>query len=393
MTLMAEASLEHDQKYKVALVSFPWQSNAPYKFLSQLLKILNPLCKKIVVINGNTDRINVASKRVELRDLGVGVHYVAEKKPTFYSGLLWIFECILAQAKSSLELIKIRREVDIVIFYMANPFYLIPVVTSKLLRKRTIDVITKSTPEDLLDRILSVQDLFLFKLFDGISPETSALIDELKLTKYQNKVLPEAARFVDTSAYKIDNDIEERELVIGFVGRLDKAKGVTEFVEAIPLVVKSHDHVKFLIIGSGKLSHFVDEKRTGLLETFGVDLEVTGWIAEEELPIYLNTLRLLVLPTSHPEGLPTIVLEAMACGTPVLATAKGGIVDVIKDEETGFIMEDHTPAVIAENITRAISHPDIDRIVANAHNVIERKFTYIKAVERWRRILELAVSK
>jgi glycosyltransferase involved in cell wall biosynthesis len=83
----------------------------------------------------------------------------------------------------------------------------------------------------------------------------------------------------------------------------------------------------------------------------------------------------------------------MACGAPVLATAKGGIVDVIRDEETGFIMEDHTPAVIAENITRAISHPDIDRIVANAHNVIERKFTYIKAVERWRRILELAVSK
>ncbi|MFZ0010300.1 MAG: glycosyltransferase family 4 protein [Halobacteriota archaeon] len=358
-----------------------------------MLKILDPLCKKIVVIDGNTDRINVVSESVELRDIGVGLHYVAEKRPTLYSGLLWIVKCFLAQAKSSLELIKIRREVDIVIFYLANPFYLIPVVTSKLLRKRTIDVITRSTPEDLLDRILSVQDPFLFKLFDGISPETSTLIDELRLTKYQNKVLPEGARFVDTSDYKIDNDIEDRELVIGFVGRLDKAKGVAEFVEAIPLVAKSYNNVKFLIVGSGKLSHFVDEKRTALLEKFGVDLEVTGWIAEEELPIYLNTLRLLVLPTSHPEGLPTIVLEAMACGTPVLATAKGGIVDVIKDEETGFITEDRTPAVIAENITRAISYPDIDRIVANAYNVIERKFTYIKAVERWRRILELAVSK
>jgi glycosyltransferase involved in cell wall biosynthesis len=393
MTLMEETPLENPPKCKVALVSFPWQANAPYKFLSELLEILEPLCEKIVVIDGNTDRINIVSERVELRDLGVGVHYVAEKKPMLYSGLLWIFECILAQAKSSLQLIRTRREVDIVIFYLANPFYLIPVITSKLLGKRTIDVITRSTSKNLLTRICSLQDQLLFKLFDGISPEAAALIDELELAKYQSKLLPEGARFVDTLFYKIDNSIEERELVVGFVGRLDKVKGVAEFIEAIPLVSKARNNVKFLIGGSGKLSHFVDEKRRDLLKKYGVDLEVTGWIAEEELPIYLNALRLLVLPTSHGEGLPTIVLEAMACGAPVLATAKGGIVDVIRDEETGFIMEDNTPAVIAENITRAISYDDIDRIVANARNVIERKFTYIKAVERWRRILELAVGQ
>ncbi|MGZ4864907.1 MAG: glycosyltransferase family 4 protein [Halobacteriota archaeon] len=389
---MAEASLENDPKCRVAIVSFPWQAKAPYKFLSELLKILDPLCKKIVVIDGYTDRINVVSESVELRDLGVGVHYVAEKKPTFYSGLLWIFECILAQLKSSVELIKIRREVDIVVFYLANPFYLIPVITSKLLGKRTIDIITRSTSNNLLTRIYSLQDPLLFKLFDGISPETSALIEELNLAKYQSKLLPEGARFVDTSFYKTYKSIKERELVIGFIGRLVKTKGVAEFIEAIPLVSKSHNNVQFLIVGSGDLSHFVEKKRKDLLEKYGVGLEVTGWIAEEELPSYLNALRLLVLPTYHPEGLSTIVLEAMACGTPVLTKAKGGVVDVIRDEETGFIMEDHTPAVIAENITRAISHPDIDRIVANAHNVIERKFTYIKAVERWRRILELAVS-
>ena len=62
-------------------------------------------------------------------------------------------------------------------------------------------------------------------------------------------------------------------------------------------------------------------------------------------------------------------------------------------EETGFIIEDNTPAVIAENITRATSYHDIGKIVANARDVIERNFTYIKAVERWRRILELRVGE
>ena len=253
MTLMAEASLENDQKCRVAIVSFPWQSEAPYKFLSELLKILDPLCKEIVVIDGNTDRINVVSEKVELRDIGVGLHYVAEKKPTLYSGLLWIVKCILAQAKSSLELMRIRGEVDIVVFYMANPFYLIPVITSKLLGKRTIDFITRSISSKklLLTRIFSLQDPLLLKLFDGLSPETSTLIEELKLAKYQSKLLPEGARFVDTSYFKIDKSIDERELVVGFIGRLAKEKGIVEFLDAIPLVSKSYNNVKFLIGGSG----------------------------------------------------------------------------------------------------------------------------------------------
>jgi len=52
--LMAEASLENGPKMPSCIVSFPWQSEAPYKFLSELLKILDPLCKEIVVIDGNT---------------------------------------------------------------------------------------------------------------------------------------------------------------------------------------------------------------------------------------------------------------------------------------------------------------------------------------------------
>ena len=47
----------------------------------------------------------------------------------------------------------------------------------------------------------------------------------------------------------------------------------------------------------------------------------------------------------------------MACGPPVLASAKGGIIDVIKDEETGFVMEDTTPEVIAENMTQGAILP------------------------------------
>jgi len=74
----------------------------------------------------------------------------------------------------------------------------------------------------------------------------------------------------------------------------------------------------------------------------------------------------------------------MACGTPVLATSVSAIPDVIKDCETGFMMEDNSPEVIAANVIRALEHPDLEGIAQRAQALVERKFTFERAVERWR---------
>ena len=78
----------------------------------------------------------------------------------------------------------------------------------------------------------------------------------------------------------------------------------------------------------------------------------------------------------------------MACGTPVLATSVGGVPDLIKDGETGFIMKDNTPECVAENVIRALNGLNLNEIAKNARALVEREFTYEAAVERYRKILE-----
>jgi glycosyltransferase involved in cell wall biosynthesis len=62
--------------------------------------------------------------------------------------------------------------------------------------------------------------------------------------------------------------------------------------------------------------------------------------------------------------------------------------ELIKDGEAGFIMENNSPECIAENIIRALNHPNLEQIARNARALVEREFTFEKAVERYREILE-----
>ena len=78
----------------------------------------------------------------------------------------------------------------------------------------------------------------------------------------------------------------------------------------------------------------------------------------------------------------------MACDTPVLATSVGGAPDLIKDDETGFIMEGNSPECIVKNVRRTLEHPEVEKIVKNARAMVERDFTYEAAVERYRKILK-----
>ena len=157
-----------------------------------------------------------------------------------------------------------------------------------------------------------------------------------------------------------------------------------DFVRAIPIVLETRPDIEFFIGGDGHLRGEIEQYIDN--NVLRDKIHFVGWIPHNELPEYLNNLKLLVLP-SYTEGLPGILLEAMACGTLALATSVGGIPDVVKDGETGFILDNNLPECIAENIIRVLNHPNLGAIAMNARSLIEQEFSYEKALENYRSIL------
>ena len=376
-----------DNRIRVAVIAFPWPSNVPYKFLTDLIKIINPIAKKIIIITGNTSRINTENK-VIFKDLHIHLDHFTNKIPRPIHNFIWILKSIIFQIKGSIELINSRKEYDVVIFYVAYPYFLLILITAKILRKRTLEIITRGPPTSFIANLLNFQNIILFELLDGISPESPQLINILNLKKYSEKLLPDGARFIDISKFDIYSNIKKRDNIIGFVGRLEKEKGIEQFVEAIPLIFKEIKKVEFYIIGSGSKLTWIRKKCLEYQTELGVEISIIGWV-DENLPYILNDIKLVVVPSSS-EGLPTIVLESMSCGTPVLATKVGGIPDIIEDNVTGFLMKDNSPYCIALHSIRALEYPGIEKISENGRDVIVRKYSYEACIERYKKIIQFA---
>jgi glycosyltransferase involved in cell wall biosynthesis len=221
-------------------------------------------------------------------------------------------------------------------------------------------------------------------LSDRILVESKSAINFLGLTKYVNKISI-FHLYMDTEKFKVKKSFKNRKNLVAFISRLNRSKGIVEFIEAIPMLFKERRDLSFLIGGDGPMRCYVEKElhKNKLYDK----VELKGWIAHDKLPDYLNEVKLLVLP-SYSEGLPSIVLEAMACGTLVLASPVGAIPDLVKDGETGFILEDRSPEYIAQKVLEILSRSDLEKIASNARRIIEVEYSYERSVGLFKEALE-----
>ncbi|MDO8885285.1 glycosyltransferase family 4 protein [Candidatus Oleimmundimicrobium sp.] len=149
---------------------------------------------------------------------------------------------------------------------------------------------------------------------------------------------------VDTEVFLPQDKIRLREKlslpldrkIILFVGNLVKVKGVNFLIESIPDILSSEPNLLTVIIGEGEL----EEKLKIQVKSLGIEnfVQFEGFKSHYEIALWMGASDLFVLP-SLSEGFGLVVLEALSSGTPVVASKVGGIPELVKDGENGFLVE------------------------------------------------------
>lgn len=286
-----------------------------------------------------------------------------------------------------------REKIDIL---QANLFYsaLFSLITAKLLKKTFLWTL------HILDNIFKYRNLV--KILTKFSDKTITICNNyIMIVKKEGldvsrfKTIYDGIRTKETSRsveeeLRINNRLIEKPIV-AMVGRIDpEQKRQQDFILAAEIVLKEFKNVSFLIVGS--TSNPEEEKQKEELENLikrkGLSSKIlfTGFFPD--LNYLLSNIEVLVLP-SLKEGVPAVILEAMAMKRPVVASNVGGIPEVVIDGGTGFLVEPKNPEAIAEKVIYLLKNPRIAKEMGEkGYQRIKENFTLEKMVKEYEKLYD-----
>lgn len=292
----------------------------------------------------------------------------------------------------------IQQRPENIIWFFGATSYLLPIFVAKLTGKQVVIHPRGDVPLSLRlkweDGIASVVARFLagivrvlerigFRLADQIVVYSPSMVDQLNLGRYGDKVNPNGARYIDTEQFAVTVPYEERESVVGYVGRFDAEKRLS-FLADVARQLPNNVQMRF--VGDGP---YRDELEHDLADEIADEkVTLTGWVDQEELPTHYNEFKLLLVTSHATEGLPTVILEAFACGTPVCATPVASVPDVVREDETGWHIVTDDPDMLATQITDILESPKAEQVSSTARDTATSRYGFTGAVERYRGILK-----
>lgn len=368
---------------RIGVITFPI-TRAGVEPLSNLINILLKQSGNLLYVITGNDGSKI--ENIDARIRSVNIHHHSKQSLPGRA-----ISYAITQMRISISVYQMAKNVDSWLFFIGGESLVLPMLSAKITQKPVILLFAGSELKSLESENGGIMAIFrIFSeinrmLADKLIVYSSLLIPEWNLDKYRHKILIAHEHFLDFNTFTVTTPLPDRPSLVGYIGRLSEEKGARNFAQALPPLLSDRQDLRVLIGGDGELRETIAASLREGGVTARVDLP--GWVSRDDLPRYLNRLRLLVLP-SYTEGLPNIMLEAMACGTPVLATPVGAIPDVIVDKMTGFIMENNSPECIAENVIRALHSPDLERIAKNGKQFVEEHFSFESTVVRWEEVLE-----
>jgi D-inositol-3-phosphate glycosyltransferase len=169
--------------------------------------------------------------------------------------------------------------------------------------------------------------------------------------------------------------------IILFVGRIEPLKGVARLLRAMSCL-QDIKGLRLIIIGGDEYSQPEIERLQKMSGDLHIQDAVTfrGLVKHEQLPYYYSAADACVAP-SYYESFGLVVLESLACGTPVVATDVGHLKSIIRQGETGYVVTNNTPQGLADKIARLLSKPSPDAASALSIRASVIRFSWANVAE------------
>jgi colanic acid/amylovoran biosynthesis glycosyltransferase len=169
------------------------------------------------------------------------------------------------------------------------------------------------------------------------------------------------------------------------VGRLSEAKGHLILIEALAIALRNGADCHLVLAGDGELRGMVEDR----IRALGLEsrVRITGWVSEERVRKELLAARVLVAP-SFQEGLPVVIMEAMALRRPVIASAVSGIPELVLPGETGWLVPPGSVLALAAAIAASLeaSCEDLERMGMSAQARVKSRHSIDQEVTKLTRL-------
>jgi len=190
--------------------------------------------------------------------------------------------------------------------------------------------------------------------------------------------------------------VSDDEVVVGQAGNFNPTKGHANLVESVAIVRRDHPELVARIYGAYSPAHpGLKEEVRAKAEALGLDEHVVG-LADggKDIPVLMPGFDVLALSSvRRSEGMPTVILEAMACGLPVVATRVAGPSEIIDDGRTGLLVQPGDAAALAMAIERVLHDSAVARELARAGEAhVRATYTSDRLVDRTAAVFERALA-